>query len=173
MKKALFIIAFLNFRDEEFFVPKEILEKAGWEIKVASWKKGQAKGADGGEVKVDYLAEEVKVEDFDLLVFVGGPGMAENLDNHSFQELARKAQEKGKIISAICIAPALLAKAGILKGKKATVWSSPLHHEPIKILEENGAIYQNQAVVVDGKIITANGPSSAKEFAEKILAVAK
>lgn len=173
MKKALFVIAFRNFRDEELFVPKEILEKAGWEVKIASLVKGLAQGADGGEINVDFLIEEVNVDDFDLFVFVGGPGMVENLDNSRFHNLAQKAKESGKVIAAICIAPALLAKAGILKEKKATVWSNAFNKEPIEILKENGAIYQDQAVVVDENLITANGPSAAYEFAKKILEVVK
>ena len=173
MKKILFIVAFRNFRDEEFFVPKEILEKNGIEIKVASTQKGLALGADGGSVEVDYSLDEIKIDDFDAFVFIGGPGMVENLDNPSFQTLAKEAFEKNKFLAAICIAPALLAKAGVLKGKKATVWSSALNRHPIKILEENGAIYQDQNVVVDGNLITANGPTAAKEFGEKILEIIK
>jgi protease I len=57
-----------------------------------------------------------------------------------------------------------LAKAGVLKGKKATVWSSPMDKSPIKILTQNGAIFENLDVVVDGNIITANGPQAAEEF---------
>jgi len=62
-----------------------------------------------------------------------------------------------------------LAKAGTLEGKKAAVWSSPLDKSAVKILKENGADYQKDSLVVDGKIITANGPGAAKEFGQKIV----
>jgi protease I len=63
----------------------------------------------------------------------------------------------------------ILAKAGVLKDKKATVWTSSLDRGPVKILKENGAEFVNEKVVRDGKIITANGPAAATEFGEKIL----
>ena len=74
-------------------------------------------------------------------------------------------------MGAICISPALLAKAGVLEGKKATVWSRPLNKEPINILKRNGAIYEAKAVVVDGKIVTGNGPEAAEEWAEALIEV--
>ena len=168
-KKALMVIAFENFKDEEYFLPKEILEKGGVEVKTASPKKGIAIGSEGGEAKVDLLIEEVDLDEFEAVIFVGGPGALDYLDNEKSYALLRKAKEKQKIISAICIAPLILAKAGILSGKKATVWSSPFDRQPIQILEERGAIFVEKSVVVDGKIITANGPSAAEEFGKTIL----
>jgi protease I len=107
--------------------------------------------------------------DFDAVVFIGGPGALERLDNEISYKLARDTIEKGKILAAICVSPAILAKAGVLKSKKAVVWSSALDKSAVKILEDNGAIYEGESVVIDGKIITAHGPSSAQEFGEKIL----
>ena len=91
-KKIVMIIAFRDFRDEEYFVPKEILEKAGAEIKTASNRIGTAIGTDGGNVKVDLLVSEINpaeladlqskssrdsiqsISSFDAVVFIGGPG---------------------------------------------------------------------------------------------------
>jgi protease I len=169
MKRFLFVLAWRNFRDVEFFAPKEILEKAGIELKIASNKKGLALGADGGEVKIDFLLSEILVDDFDGVAFVGGPGCLKNLDNQESYRLIQEFFSKGKIVSAICIAPVILAKAGILKGKKATVWSSPLDKTGIEILEKAGAEYLNESVVVDGKIVTANGPQAAQEFGKTLI----
>ena len=168
-KKILMIIAFRDFRDEEYFLPKEIFEKEGFIVKTASTKKGTALGADGGEVEVDFSLDEVDVSQFDAILFVGGPGALKYLDNEKSYQIAKETLNQGKILGAICIAPVILAKAKVLEGKKATVWSSPLDKTGIKILKENGAEYLAQDVVQDGKIITANGPQSAKKFAEKIL----
>jgi len=66
------------------------------------------------------------------------------------------------------ISPVILAKAGALKGKKATVWSSPLDRSPIKILEAQGAEFVDEKVVWDGNIITGNGPDAAREFGKTI-----
>lgn len=167
--KIAMLIAFREFRDEEYFLPKEILESAGAEIKTASTEKGVAIGADGGEAKVDFLVEETNPANFDAIVFVGGPGALKYLDNEKSYQLAQKTIEADKILSAICIAPAILAKAGVLNGKKATVWNSPLDKSAVKILKENGANFQSESVVVDGKIVTADGPAVAEKFAEEII----
>jgi protease I len=168
-KKAVMIIGFRDFRDAEYFLPKEILEKAGVEVKTASNRKGTAIGADGGDTEIDLLVSEINPADFDAIVFVGGPGCLENLDNQDSYRIAREAISQNKILASICISPVILAKAGVLKGKKATVWSSLMDKSPVKILEQNGAIYQDKDLVVDGKIITANGPGAAEKFGEKIV----
>lgn len=171
MKKIVMIIAFRDFRDEEYFIPKEILEAAGAEIKTASKERGTAIGVEGGEAKVDFLIEEINPANFDAIVFIGGPGALRYLDNEKSYQLAKATIKADKILSAICIAPAILAKAGVLQGKKATVWSSPLDKSAVKILKEKGTIYQPDSVVVDGKIVTANGPLAAKEFAQKLIEI--
>jgi len=163
------IIAFRDFRDEEYFVPKEILESAGAEIKTASNRIGTAIGSDGGEVKVDFLVSEINPAEFDDIVFIGGSGCLENLDNESSYQVAKATVLQGKVLASICISPVILAKARVLKGKKATVWSSALDKSAIEILEENEAIYQAESVVQDGKIITASGPNAAKGFGEAIV----
>lgn len=172
-RKIVMVIAFKDFRDEEYFVPKEILEKAGAEIKVASNKEGMALGADGGQVPVDYLIEDIDLNDFDAVVFVGGPGCLENLDNQTSYNLAKETVAKNKVLAAICVSPVILAKAGVLKDKETTVWSSVMDKSAIKILQEKGANYQPQNVVIAAKIITANGPDAAKEFAEAIIKILK
>ncbi|MCD6094823.1 DJ-1/PfpI family protein [bacterium] len=168
-KRAVMVVAFSDFRDQEYFVPKEILENGGIEVKTASNKKGIAFGADGGEAKIDLLIEEINPKSFDAVIFVGGPGCLKCLDNENSYKVAKETVLEGKILGAICISPVILAKGEVLKGKKATVWTSPLDKDPIKILKENGAEFVDEKVVQDGKIITANGPDAAKEFGEKIL----
>ena len=168
-KKAAMIIAFKDFRDEEYFVPKEILEKAGAEVKTASNKIGTAIGADGGEVKVDLLVSEINPTDFYAIIFIGGPGCLKNLDDESSYRVAQETVSQNKVLASICISPVILAKAGVLEGKKATVWSSVMDRSPIKILQNNGAIYEDKRVVVEGKIITGNGPGAAEEFGRAIV----
>lgn len=168
-RKVVMILAFRDFRDEEYFIPREILLAGGAEVKTASNQKGTAIGAGGGEAEVDILISEINPEDFDAVVFVGGPGCLKNLDNDSSYKVIKNTVSQDKVLGAICISPVILAKAGVLEGRSATVWSSPLDKSPIKILEENGANYINENVVIDGKIITANGPSAAKEFGEKLV----
>jgi len=168
-KKVAMIIAFRDFRDEEYFVPKETLKKAGVEIKTASNKMGRAIGADGGDVEVDLLVSEINPADFDAIVFIGGPGCLENLDNESSYRVAQETVSQNRVLASICISPVILAKAGVLEGRKATVWSSVMDRSSVRILKDNGTIYQDEDVVVDGKIITGNGPAAAKEFGQAIV----
>jgi len=168
-KKAVIIISFRNFRDGEYFIPKEILEKAGVEIKTASNKTGLAIGSDGGEVNIDLLVSDINIGEFDAVVFIGGPGCLISLDNEQSYNIAREAVSQNKLLASICISPVILAKAGVLEGKKATVWSSSMDKSPVKALEEKGVLYQAEPVIVDGKIITANGPAAAKGFGQAIV----
>ena len=178
MYKVVFIVAFRDFRDAEYFIPKEILESAGVEIKTASNKKGLpagrqgrqglAIGADGGEIEIDFLVSEINPADFNAVIFIGGPGALKYLDNEDSYKLAKETIAREKILAAICISPVILAKAGVLENKKATVWSSSMDKSAIKTLEQYKAIYEDKPVVVDGKIITASGPSVAEEFGKKI-----
>jgi protease I len=168
-KKIVMILAFRNFRDEEYFTPREVLERAGAQIKTASNQKGQALGADGGEINVDLLVSEINPAEFDAIVFIGGPGCLNALDNEESYKVVRETISQKKVLASICISPLILAKAGVLDGKRATVWSSSMDRSPINVLQERGAIYEDKNVVIDGKIITGNGPAAAQEFGEKIV----
>ena len=168
MKKAVMIIAQDGFRDEEFFQPKEILEKQGIEVKVASTALTQAKGMLGAEVKPDILVSDIDVTDFDAIIFVGGIGASQYWDDPIAHKLAQEAYNRNKIVAAICIAPVTLARAGILKGKRATVWSSEAGN-----LRSAEANYTAKPLEKDGNIITASGPIAAREFGEAIVKALK
>jgi protease I len=163
-KTVVMVIASENFRDEELFEPKKIVEKAGGKVVVASSSLETAKGMLGKTAKPDVLLESVKAEDLDALVFIGGSGASEYWNDATAHALAKAAAEKGKLVSAICIAPVTLANAGLLEGKKATVWSG----EAAKI-KAKGATYTGAGVEIDGDIITANGPKSAAAFGRAIV----
>lgn len=165
-KKALFIIAHQNFRDEEFAQPKEALEKKGVQVTVASSSLQKAKGMLGMTFQPDILLDQVKVSQYDLVVFVGGAGSSEYWENARAHQIARTAAEEKKIVAAICIAPVTLANAGLLKGRKATVFNSP---EEIEQIKAKGAIYTGKPVERDGQIITASGPEAARSFAESLI----
>lgn len=163
-KKVLMVLAKKNFRDEEYLEPKKVLEYQGAEIKVASLEDGEATGFQGARVRIDLQVKDVDVAHFDALVFVGGAGMIEFLDDPRLTGLARDFYyANNKIIAAICVAPAILANAGLLKGKKAVSYDSVTN-----ILKDKGAIVNGLDVQTDGKIITANGPLVARDFGKAI-----
>lgn len=167
------IIAFREFRDEEYFIPKKILESADFKITTVSSSLGTAIGKLGGDTEVDILLENLKVFDYDAVLFIGGDGVRKYWDNETCYKIAREAVKNNKVLGAICIAPVILAKAGVLKGKKATVWSSPMDKSTVKILKEEGVNYQEGPVVVEEKIVTASGPSAAKDFAKSVINLVK
>lgn len=160
-KKILMIIASKNFRDEELQVPKGIFESEGARVTLASSSLKESKGMLGATAKPDVLIGDVKAEDYDAVIFVGGSGASEYWNDKKAHEIARTTLEKEKLLGAICIAPVTLANAGVLKGRKATVYSSEAGK-----LRENGATCTGARVEIDGSIITADGPQSAKEFGE-------
>lgn len=158
-KRALMIIAHRDFRDEEFREPKEVLEKNGFQVDVASSSTDKAIGMLGLEYKPDLLLSAVKVEDYSIIAFIGGAGSREYWEDKKAHEIARESFTSGKVLGAICIAPVILANAGILNGKRVTVFQSMANR-----LTSKGAQYTGKAVERDGLLITAIGPSAAKDF---------
>jgi protease I len=166
MKKVVFIIASRNFRDEELLEPKKVLEDAGVRVVLASSSLDTAVGMLGARVKPDILLKDVRVDEYDGVVFVGGSGASEYWNDPTAHAIAKEALEKNKLLGAICIAPVTLARAGLLKGKKATVFDSEVDK-----LKEAGAVYTGSGVERDGKIVTGRGPTYAREFGETLLRV--
>jgi len=164
--KVLMIIAQKGFRDEEYQIPRQIIEKAGHNVKVASLTRSKATGAMGAIVHPDMGIHEVNPDYFDAYVIVGGPGAKALSENQEVINLLEKAYQKGKKMCAICIAPMILAKAGVLAGKNATVFPD---RQAIGELRAGGALYRDQDVVVDGIVITANGPQSAEKFGMEVV----
>jgi len=162
-KKVLMIIAPKNFRDEELLRPKEILEKAKANVTIASKGVKTAKGMLGSSVSVDLDLSQVNVKDYDAIVFVGGTGAEVYFNDSKALKIAKEAYEQDKVVAAICIAPSILANAGILEGKQATAFPSEASN-----LEANGARYTGEAVTIDGRIITAKGPEAASQFGNAI-----
>ncbi len=166
MKKALIIIAFQGFRDEEYAEPKQVLENAGVQVTTASTQTGTAKGKLDMTAKVDITLDQVKVADYDAVAFIGGPGSYDYFSNATALQIARDSVKLGKVTAGICAAAAILAEADVLKGVKATSFSGVAN-----ILKEKGANYSNSGLEVDGKIITADGPGHAKGFGQAIVNV--
>jgi protease I len=164
-KKVVFILASRNFRDEEFAAPSEALRAAGAQITVASSKKGPLQGMLGRVATADILVKDIVVQDYDAVIFVGGSGAQEYFDDAVAHRIAKEAVAADKVLGAICIAPATLANAGVLKGRKATCFPSVAG-----VLRKGGATVSADAVVRDGRLVTASGPEAAARFAEALLA---
>ena len=163
MKKVLMVIASDQFRDEEYQKPRAILEKAGMRVIVASSSLKEATGMLGLKVKADLLLKDAKIEEYAAVVFVGGMGATEYWDNPVAHALARSSYQAGKPTSAICLAPMTLANAGLLKGKKATIWK-----DVVGDFKTKGVVYTGKPVERDGKLLTGSGPDAAEEFGKAL-----
>ncbi len=171
MKKALLIIARSGFQDKELAAVRDALMKAGFSVELASDKKGSCTGKFGSNEEALYGFEEIDLGNFDRVCFIGGPGAVSMADDAIAQHLTRSIVRSGKPLGAICIAPTILGKGGVLKDRKATVWDDGKGTQ-IDLLERCGAFYADVPVVVDGLIVTGNGPEAAVEFGTTFAALA-
>lgn len=168
MKKALLIIAANGFQDKELKDVRDALITAGFAVELASSQKGPCTGKFGSTEEALYGFEEIDLGNFDRVCFIGGPGAVVMADDAIAQHLTRSVVRSGKPLGAICIAPTILAKGGVLKGRKATVWDDGKGTQ-IDLLERCGAEYVNAPVVIDGLIVTGNGPEAAEEFGKAFI----
>lgn len=167
MKKVLLIVAHIGFQSVEYGATKKALEDAGIQVTTGSNVPGLATSKTGEKIMTDVVLDEVKVREYDGIFFIGGPGALDNLNVEESYGIIHEAIALGKLWGAICIAPRILAEAGVLEGKKVTGWNGD--SDLPRILEKAGAIYVADHVVVDDKLITADGPDAAEEFGKAIL----
>ncbi len=168
MRKLLFVVASEGFQPLEYFEPKKVLEAAGIKIVTASGKVGRVFAAHSNQETIsDISIENVNVNEYDGVFFVGGPGAMEHLDNEKSYRLLQNFSQMGKLYGAICISTRILAHAGVLKGKKATGWNGD--EELGEIIEQGQGYYIEDQVVIDGNLITATGPSAALAWGGAIL----
>ena len=167
--KILIAVAPEKYRDEELAVPVAAFQKAGVAYDIASTRRGTCSGMLGAKTTATRMFEEIDPKQYGGIVIIGGSGSQTFLWNDDLLvNLAKYFYESKKIVAAICLAPVVLARAGVLKAKKATCFDSPA---AVWEMKAGGAVLVNKAVVVDGWIITANGPAAAQEFAAAILSV--
>jgi protease I len=164
---VLFIIAPEGFRDEELLEPRRVLERHGVRVAVASTRPGAATGMLGARVAVDCSVRDAMAERFDALVIAGGAGSPTHLwDSEPVHRLVRRFHRAGKPIGAICLSGAVLARAGVLGGKRATVYPAA---RAVVELKRGGATYVDAPVVEDGAVLTASGPEAAAAFGTAFL----
>ena len=167
LKTILLVVAYEGYQQLEYNEPKKILQDNGFTVVTASTKPGAAVAKDGSTTPVDILISKAKATDYAGIYFIGGPGALEDLDNQTSYTLIQQAAQHKVPFGAICISPRILAKAGVLKGKKATGWNED--NELPGVFKEHGVIYEKAGVVTDGTVITATGPKTAQDFGKAIV----
>src|SRR5664279_634225 len=156
--KAL-IISADNFEDSELLVPYYRLKEAGIEVAVTSMSRGAIKGIHGYEVAVDKTLDEVTPDDYAILILPGGKAPALVRKEPKALEIARDFFSRGKPVAAICHGPQILISAGLLKGRRATCYTSVADE-----LKEAGALYEDREVVVDANLVTSRKPADLPAF---------
>lgn len=164
MKKVLIPLA-PGFEEIEALAVVDILRRAGVEVIMAGTAENPIEGRNRIKVLADASLESVKEQDFDMIVLPGGAVGTENLKKDvRVKEIVERLYKKGRFITAICAAPTVLSAIGITEGK--TVTSHPTVRA--KLDKEKTS---DERVVVDGNIITSQGPGTAIEFAFKLVEV--
>lgn len=165
-ERVLIVLPPGDFRDEEYAKTREALQAHGAVITVASVNKEPLRGMLGTVVEPDCTLQEAEVDEFAAVVFVGGVGATRYFHDHAVHALAHQAVERGKVVGAICLAPVILANAGLLQGKASTV--CPTKREDLR---KRGAQVKTDDVVVEGKLVTASGPDASAAFGQALVKV--
>ena len=165
----ILIAATDGFEEWELFGPREILQKRGADVQLASLKRDpiQATVHDdpGKTIRPDLTIDEANADDFDALILPGGVRNPDTLRVHgNVIELIRAFDRQGKPVAAICHGPWLLVEADLLRGRKATSWPSIRTD-----LRNAGASVVDEVVVVDGNIITSRKPDDVEAFTNAVI----
>ena len=168
-KKVVLIVASSGFQEHEYQATRAALEHAGYAVTVACDKPGLATGHAEARVEVDTVVSDVHPHQYAAFYIIGGPGTLHCLDNDVTYKLLNEVFALQKPYGAICIAPRILANAHVLRNKKATGWNNDGHLEDI--FSNNQVTYVHEPVVVDGTIVTADGPKAADDFGDSIVKI--
>jgi 4-methyl-5(b-hydroxyethyl)-thiazole monophosphate biosynthesis len=161
-KKTAIVILADGFEEIEAITSIDLLRRAGVRVVIAGLESRTVTGSHSVVVEAESILSPSSVLP-DALVLPGGPGHRNLLNSATVIELVRNMANTGKLCAAICAAPLVFGKAGILAGRRATCFPG----------EEKGlveAIVEDALVVVDGNIITSKGAGTTVPFALQIIA---
>lgn len=152
--------------DEYWLVDERIAMHPMVERSIVSTSRRAAVSNRGLQVPIGKTLEECCGEEWDCAVLIGGEGIIAFREHPSVAPFLQRVQDAGGVIAGICGAPTAMAIAGLLRGRRATVWNK--NGKNASLLEAHGATYVDQRVVLDGAVITANGVEAAEEFMDAI-----
>ncbi|HEC81918.1 MAG TPA: DJ-1/PfpI family protein [Thermoplasmatales archaeon] len=166
MTKVVVLLA-EGFEEVEALTVVDVLRRCDVEVDVVGVNSEVVVGAHGIRVVSDKQVNDIVVEDYDAFILPGGsPGYVNLRGDSRVLSLVKKAFEKNRVVAAICAAPAVLADAGVLEGKKATIYPG-MEDE----IEKVGAQVEEGLVVQDGNVVTSRGPATALLFALKLASI--
>jgi protease I len=162
--KRVAILVEKDYQDLEVWYPALRLKEEGAEVKFIGTTAKDYKGKFGYPVTTDMSAQDARAEDFDAVVVPGGwaPDFLRRYE--TVLNFVREMDRQGKVVAAICHAGWVLASAGVARGRTLTCFSA------IKDDVQNaGAKYVDEEVVVDGKLVTARKPDDLPAFCREII----
>jgi len=158
-----------GFEEVEGLTVVDLLRRANINTSIIGVEGKEVTGAHKVTITTDKTLDDVNIDQLDALILPGGaPGFQNLRKNKTVLSLIKEAFEKEKIVAAICASPSVLATAGVLENKKATIY--PGMEEEIK---KGRGIFLNDLVVVDDTIVTSKGPATTMLFALKIVELLK
>ena len=167
--KKIAIIATDNFEEAELVTPRDELTKAGAEVKVYSASTDPIQAVEGDteptqKVDVDGTFGDLDVSTVDAVVVPGGTVNADRIRiDEDAQSIVKEAYDTDKVLAVICHGPWLLINAGVAEGRRLTSY-----HSLSLDLENAGAKWVDEEVVVDGNLITSRNPGDLPAFVEAI-----
>jgi 4-methyl-5(b-hydroxyethyl)-thiazole monophosphate biosynthesis len=166
MKKVLVPLA-PGFEEIEAITVIDILRRAGVDVVVAGTQSGPIEASRRTRHIPDCTLDEVRAEDFDMIVLPGGqPGAANLRQDPRIRRIIETLQAKERQIAAICAAPTVLSAYGVLKGHTAT------SHPTVRVEVAAGSkSVSDQRVVIDGSIVTSQAAGTAMEFAFALVGI--
>lgn len=165
MTKKVVVFMAEGFEEMELTISVDVIRRAGIDVKIAGLNKEikPVTGSRGMKMIPDISIDEVDTDSIDLIILPGGLEGTRNLgENDKVLSIVKTMAESGKKVAAICAAPAVLNRVGVLVGKTAT--SHPAAKDYMKHVN-----YSEERVVVDGNIITSRAAGTAFEFAFRII----
>ena len=149
-----------GFEEIEAFTIVDVLRRAGIDVTTAGLSGNIVEGSHGVKVYADDRMLDSDSTNYDAIILPGGPAYKQMIQSQMLNLALHDFLKKGKLIGAICAAPAVLSKAGILKEKRATIYPG---------MERELDLPRGDRVVIDGNIITSQAPGTAMEFSLAIV----
>lgn len=164
-KKVAILIA-PGLEEVEALAPHDVLWRAGVPSDLVSITRSrQVTSSHNVVVTCNRTMDEARLEDYDMIVLPGGiPGMPNLQADPRVIDVVTQRIGADRPVAAICAAPSILAAAGLIQGRRAT--ANPGF---VDVLEDNGVELSQEAVVVDGNLITSRGMATATDFGLEIV----
>jgi len=166
---AILIMVDNNVEESEFIYPFYRFQEEGYKVDIIAQRgKETYIGKHGVPFKSDLSPQDVTMDAYDALIIPGGGAPDKMRTNRGMVKIVEDAFKTDKVIAAVCHGPQMLIEANVLRGKKATCWKSI-----VTDLKNAGANYLNEAVVVDGKLVTSRSPEDLPSFCRETIKLLK